>query len=501
MRRLSTSTCLLASLLLVPLAACNKGDDAADSAGGSDTTEGGVMLGAPAANVAIAKVSINQGTQITLHINGDDVSPLNTQLVAGRRGLVRVFVAPLSGFVPRELQAVLTLESSAGTKVYETFTMISDLSSDANLASTINFDVAGEDIPGDVDVSISLHEVDDAMFDGDSSRSLWPMDGSTYAADFKAVGPLRITLVPVQYDADGSGRLPDISEAQIQRYRDTFMGMYPVPDVEVTVSAPFPWGSPVAATGAGWQQLLGAITNLRGSLGLGPDEYIYGLFNSADTFMSFCGLGCVAGLSALSPNPDDSMARSSIGIGFTGDEAAGTMAHEVGHAHGREHAPCMIGGQPSDPGYPYAGAVLGVWGWDAPHNLLKDPNANTDIMGYCQPTWVSDYTYDGLLTRSLLVNSLAQGAQPQLQAWNTTWVDEQGRLGTVSTHMLPVPEDGGELRSARFLDAAGAVVSEARAHFYATDHLPGGTLYWPAAPALARAVDIEGFGRLTIEAR
>ena len=500
MHRSSLRASVLASLLILPLAACKKSDaEEVGSDSGTDTTEGGVMLGAAATSVAIAKVSINQGVQVTLHINGSDVSPLNTDLVAGRRALVRVFVAPLSGWVPREIQAALTVEGASGTEIYETTMMVGGVSSDGDLGSTFNFVLPGEAVPGDVDLSISLHEVDEAMFDGDSSQSRWPMDGSTYAADFKAVGPLRITLVPVQYDADGSGRLPDTSEAQVQVYRDLFEGMYPVPSVEITVTPPFPWGSAVAATGNGWQQLLAAITGLRGTLGLSPDEYIYGVFNAADTFMDFCGFGCVAGLSSLAMNPGDSMARASIGIGFTGEEAASTMAHEVGHAHGREHAPCMLGGQPSDPGYPYAGAALGVWGWDGPSNQLKDPDGYTDIMGYCQPTWISDYTYDGLLARSIAVNALAMGGELPVQEWSTTWVDGDGRLGTITTQSMQVGELGGERHRVQFLDASDAVVSEAEAHFYPTDHLPGGILAWPAAPARSRTVDIEGFGRLAID--
>lgn len=487
---------LLLTLCVLSTAACNNGKGSEAGAEG-DTGEGSIPMGAPATDLAIAKVSINQGVEVTLYLNGD-ITDLNTQLVRGRHALVRVFVAPLAGWQPREVQGVLTLEGEQGTRSYESIVDVSGVSTDAALGSTFSFEIPGEDIQSDQAMSVSLHELGDASFEGDSSQSTWPSTG-TYEAAFTPVGPLRITLVPVQYDADGSGRLPDVSEPQLQLYEDLLLGMYPVPSVEITVAQPFPWGGAVQATGQGWQELLSAMVGQRAALGLGNDEYIYGLFNGADTFNDFCGFGCVAGLSFLSPSPGDATARASIGVGFTGQDAVSTLAHEVGHAHGREHAPCMLLGQPSDPSYPYPNAVLGVWGWDMPNGALKEPFANTDIMGYCKPNWISDYTFDGLLTRSIAVNQAGMADELPLREWSSTWVDEHGALGTISTQMLGVPElTGPGLHPLRYLDGEGAVVREDQARFYPTDHLPGGLLLWPRAPESARAVDIAGFGKVTL---
>ena len=74
--------------------------------------------------------------------------------------------------------------------------------------------------------------------------------------------------------------------------------------------------------------------------------------------------------------------------------ASGVAAHELGHNFGRSHAPC--GGVASpDPNYPYAGGVTGQWGYDLVAGTLKPPT-NTDLMGYCGNTWISDYTYMGV---------------------------------------------------------------------------------------------------------
>ena len=87
-------------------------------------------------------------------------------------------------------------------------------------------------------------------------------------------------------------------------------------------------------------------------------------------------------------------------LGTTGAGSFGqVLAHEVGHNFGRQHSPC---GNPAgvDPNYPYAGALIGVPGWDvfAASNNLVNASTHVDVMSYCSPIWISDYTYGGELT-------------------------------------------------------------------------------------------------------
>ncbi|WP_157969082.1 M66 family metalloprotease [Thermus sediminis] len=73
------------------------------------------------------------------------------------------------------------------------------------------------------------------------------------------------------------------------------------------------------------------------------------------------------------------------------------MAHELGHNFGREHSPCGFPpGDPSvDPNYPYPNGRIGTWGYDLESKTLRNPNGHYDLMSYCSPQWVSDYTYEG----------------------------------------------------------------------------------------------------------
>jgi hypothetical protein len=68
---------------------------------------------------------------------------------------------------------------------------------------------------------------------------------------------------------------------------------------------------------------------------------------------------------------EDGARRVAGGVGFTGDRASSTLAHELGHLHGRLHSPCGATGV--DPAYPYPNGALGTWGWDARRRFFYPP--------------------------------------------------------------------------------------------------------------------------------
>jgi hypothetical protein len=97
------------------------------------------------------------------------------------------------------------------------------------------------------------------------------------------------------------------------------------------------------------------------------------------------------------------------------------VTHELGHNFGRSHAPC---GNPSapDPSYPYANASIGVYGIDLGDMTLKSPSVYADVMSYCSPDWISDYTYTGVLafrgtSPDVVPSGSAGGARPGLLVW------------------------------------------------------------------------------------
>ena len=61
---------------------------------------------------------------------------------------------------------------------------------------------------------------------------------------------LRVTLIPVQYQADGSNRMPDTSAGQIEQYRQLFMKLYPTTQVVIQVGPTFGWGGGINMCGS-----------------------------------------------------------------------------------------------------------------------------------------------------------------------------------------------------------------------------------------------------------
>jgi hypothetical protein len=79
-----------------------------------------------------------------------------------------------------------------------------------------------------------------------------------------------------------------------------------------------------------------------------------------------------------------------------------TAAHEVGHNLGRLHAPCAPNNtlpDKLDPSYPYPGALIGELGVDVSEGVVLTPGDHYDVMSYCDPQWISDYTYVALFDR------------------------------------------------------------------------------------------------------
>jgi hypothetical protein len=268
--------------------------------------------------------------------------------------------------------------------------------------------------------------------------------------------------------------------------------MYPARKVEITVRAPYVFSSQISPTGSGFTSVLQALQNLREQDNAPDDAYYYGAFMPAPTLSQYCGGGCVTGLSSLASSPSDAFARASVGIGFPGQESAITMAHEVGHAHGRAHSPCGGAASP-DPSYPYAGGGIGVQGYDLVAKKLVPASDGKDLMGYCQPEWISDYTYKALFDRMQSVNG-TKGKAPLFaspQTYRFLDAAPDGALTWGASLTLRARPSGDE-HTVRFQDAAGTTLASGTAHYYAYDHLPGGFYLVPDGPSASTHVILAG---------
>jgi hypothetical protein len=149
-------------------------------------------------------------------------------------------------------------------------------------------------------------------------------------------------------------------------------GLWPLKHVEAKTRAPYTFSGDLTGTSpSAWSALLSALSQVRAADG--SARYYYG-WAKVSYRSGVAGVGIVGG-----------------GVATGRDDSIQTAAHELGHNFGRQHSPCgMVAG--ADPAYPYPGARLGSWGFDG--TKLLAPDSFVDLMSYCSPEWVSDYTYE-----------------------------------------------------------------------------------------------------------
>ncbi len=486
-------------LVALPLVAAACSDDSSNPDGdGPDGDGDGTVkktyVGAK--GVTITQVAIYQGLKRTLVVGGAPGTN-EVPLIAGRDAVVRIFYETDGDYDGGEVYGQFEID---GFDPVETPLVLGGASTEEDIGSTINLSIPGDRIGATLSWAASVVQEGAAV--DDNAAAHWPSEGFDSVAVEGPAHKLRVILAPFQYNYDGSGRLPDLSPEGIERFRNRLKQLYPVADVEVTVRQPTPWNGYIGPDGSGWQEVGFTVYGMRSQDGASDDTYYYGIFSPAASFSSFCGGGCLLGVTLLNDNPPSTGSvdlRLALGVGFEG-YAEDTAAHELGHSHGREHAPCGPGLDPGsiDGQYPHPSGQIGVWGLDPATLQLFPPTQHTDIMGYCNNQWISDYNFRALLTRGQNVNLPRWHAPARVPAilvgfdgaGKTTW----GGATTAEVDLR------GEHAPAHVIEPNGARRA-VDAHVFRYDHLPGGLVIVPGADADAQRIEIDVDGRRLEAAR
>ncbi len=458
---------------------------------GGDAGTGGTGSTTPATGLELSKVSLFQTVEIPLMQDWAEVTERPADIAQDKEALLRIFVRRQAGWTARSVRAVVEIASSGGNVSLTAEQTINRDSTDEELGSTLNVDVPATALAGDATYSVSLVEAGSETGSGDATRARWPESGTVSIGERSLDGGLIIHLVPIRYDADGSGRLPDTSDAQVELYREYFSKFYPVPfdALELTVTEVMPWSDPVYADGTGWNEILyGLVDFMDAEFGAPSDEYFYGLFNPADREEQYCPRGCVAGQAFLAESPEPFWRMNAgVGLGYSGEYSAGTVVHELAHLHGRGHAPC--GTTDADWNYPFSDGRTGIWGFDLVDRVLKKPTCN-DFMGYCDDIWSSAYTYQAIFDWIVATNANAM-LRGTPSEWQSLRIGSDGEVRLGPSYELLGPPGGSEIGVA-WLDADLDVIETGVGYLTPLDSLPGGIVMVRLPETGAAHVRIDG---------
>lgn len=129
----------------------------------------------------------------------------------------------------------------------------------------------------------------------------------------------------------------------------------------------------------------------------------------------------------------------------------GIIAHELGHNLNLRHAPCGGAAGP-DPEYPYPDGSIGTWGYDFGSDSPVHPSTS-ELMSYCGPSWISDFTSPVSLRFRLedegkAVSATAAASARSLRVWGGIGADSIPYLEPAFVVDAPtaLPDSAGDYR-------------------------------------------------------
>lgn len=437
-----------------------------------------------ARDVRIREVSVYQGVKVPIARDQQAVVERNADLVQQREALVRVFVEPQPGFVARQLSARLTLhEEGEKPRYFEQVITVSGPSQETEGSSTFNLELPKDAFGPTTQYEVELRETSRCTaLSGTPNGARFPEQGLA-PIGARRTGPVKVMLVPVRYEADGSGRLPELTPERLLEMSRRMYAMYPTTDVMLSVR------DVVDTDRTDLGEMLDQVRELRVSDAAPADMAYYGMVRQADTFKDYCIGACTMGLAGFGSMNGTS--ATGMGVAYP-ETAAGTFVHELGHIYRRPHAPC---GNPASPdaSYPYEGAKLGSWGYDFQTHEIFDPGTHFDFMSYCGPDWISDYNYQQILERIVVVNQRAFARRLPVDLPHDYRTLRVAKNGTTrwGLDLHPQLEPPGDPLTVKVLDAQGALLTETRA--YVEESPEGDDAYFiPAGHADWHSIQVPG---------
>jgi hypothetical protein len=404
--------------------------------------------------------------------------------VRNRAGIARAFVSgDRSGLASPTVHLYYKLGGTVGKVLMDGPEILPENPLESDLSTTFNYVFDDSFLEPGMRMYVVVDR-NDGTLEVSEANNRYPQTG-WMDIDTRDVPTLRITVVPV----DGV----TLSQGQAEELFEKTMKMHPVGDYEIDVRDPYVCEACTGELNGDWVTLLNemlALQQLEHPWYTHPENrnwMYHAIVPSSWREQRVAGIGYIGWPAAV----------SSLGSG-----EAETVAHEAGHNLNLYHNRCRGDEEipPDADPYPYAGGSIGRWGYDAATGNTYDPDGWADLMTYCSPEWISDFSFgkalnfrldgyapdlqaDGLASAgtgsvvefsgSVPANARAVAnfeAVPKDKRINRAPVTEISSIEIVDHAAVP-PIPGGHLLVGR--DDQGAVVTVVAFSAYAMDHAPG----------------------------